>query len=294
MRSALAAAFSAALLASCAHGQINTPVAMTGCDHPTGWSDQVRAAADETWLYAQMAANAYEPPAAFLLGDRIVERERRGNDEIGFAYVIFERLSEEGEASSWIIAYRGTENSRRPLRDWIYGNLLGRQNARGIAVYRALREKLGKTAEISVTGHSLGGAIATHVSLCEPGVKSYIFNSSPRFWRCNGARIDNLRRSVVEMGEALFVVRGPMAEATQRYTAINCVQRGSSIYQHGMGLLARCLTDIAAWNDAGAKASLARNNLSWPPVDDPDVVQARRRACAAIAAARIDGPGLAG
>jgi len=281
MRSVVAAGLLSLALSACAHTQVNRPVPMTGCEHPTGWSTQVRETAVDTWLHAQMAANAYELPVAFDLGDQIVEHKRRANDGLGFAYVIFERRGANGAPSSWVIAYRGTENHRNPLQDWVFGNLLGLQNERGLAVYRALRAEVGDATDISVTGHSLGGGIATHVSLCEKGVRSYIFNSSPRFWQCGDEQIQNVRRSVVEKGEALFVVRGPMAEATQRYTAINCVQRGSAVYQHGMGLLARCLTDIAAWEDEAAKASLTLNNMPWPPTDQPRIVEARRRACVA-------------
>ena len=224
-----------------------------------------------------MATNAYEKPE-FDLGERISEHQRSPNDGIGFAYVIYERRARNGP-SSWVIAYRGTENDKDPLIDWVQGNLLGRQNARGLKVYRDLRAKVGKDAVISVTGHSLGGGIATYVSLCEVGVNSYIFNSSPRFWRCSRKWIKNMRYSIVETGEILRIARGPLAEATQRYTQLNCARTGNSIDQHDVGGLARCLTDIAAWGDEDAKASLSRNGFPWPTAVKDDVVAARRKAC---------------
>ena len=278
MKRLIAIAAVALALGSCAHGQRSTHTPMTGCDHPTGWSDQTRNTAKETWLHAQMAANAYKKPVTFDLGEQISEHQRGKNDDIGFAYVIYERRAESGP-SSWVIAYRGTENDKDPLVDWVQGNLLGRQNKRGLKVYRDLRAKVGADATISVTGHSLGGGIATYVSMCEPGVNSYIFNASPRFWRCSREWIKNMRYSVVETGEILRIARGPLAEPTQRYTQLNCVRTGNSIDQHDMGKLARCLTDIAAWGDDDAKASLSRNQIAWPVAVKAEVVAARRRAC---------------
>ena len=281
MRRALAAAAAAIGLTGCVHGpQANTAVPLTGCNHETGWSDQVRATAGETWLFAQMAANAYDPPVPFDLGPGIEEFERRDNDDLGFAYVIYERKARGGGPSSWVIAFRGTENHENPLVDWWYGNLLGRQNARGLAVYRALRSRVGDDA-ISVTGHSLGGGIASHVSLCEAGVDTYVFNSSPRFRRCDGQWIPNRRWSVVEKGEVLKAGRVFLPEATQTYTSINCTRTGNPIYQHGMPLLASCLTSLAAWAepDGAARASLTRNAIPWPPAEDAAIVEARRAAC---------------
>lgn len=283
MRRALTAAAMVLGLSACAHGQTNNPVTLTGCDHETGWSHQVRETAGETWLFAQMAANAYDPPAPFDLGPDIHEFERRDNDDIGFAYAIFERRAPSGGPSAWVIAYRGTENHENPLVDWWHGNLLGRQNARGLAVYDSLRARVGD-APIAVTGHSLGGGIASHVSTCRAGVDTYVFNSSPRFRRCRGDWIENDRWSVVEKGEALKAGRVFLPEATQKYTSINCTRTGGPVYQHGMPLLASCLTGLAAWADpdGAARASLTRNAIPWPVAEDEGIVAARRRACRGV------------
>lgn len=281
MRRAWAIAALALGAAGCATtGQINTPVVQTGCDHPTGWSDQIRATAGETWLFAQMAANAYRGPPPFDLGPDIREDERRDNDGVGFAYAIYERRSAAGGPSSWVIAFRGTENDRDPLVDWVHGNLLGRQNARGLAVYDALRARVGSDA-IAVTGHSLGGGIASHVSMCRAGVDTYVFNTSPRFRRCDGQWIANRRWSVVEKGEALKAGRVFLPEATQKYTSINCTRTGGPIRQHGIAPLAACLTGLAAWAEppGAARASLTRNAIPWPVADDEGIIRARRAAC---------------
>ena len=280
MRRALTATALALGLTGCAHTQTNNPVTMTGCDHETGWSDQVRDTAGATWLYAQMAANAYAGPPPFDLGPGIREVERQDNDDIGFAYAIFEQTPAAGGPSSWTIAFRGTENHEKPLVDWFHGNLLGRQNPRGLAVYDALRARVGDEP-IAVTGHSLGGAIASYVSTCREGADTYVFNSSPRFRRCGGEWISNRRWSVVERGEALKAARVFLPEATQTYTSLNCTRTGGPISQHGMALLASCLTRLAAWAgpDTAARASLTRNAIPWPVAEDERIVTARRAAC---------------
>lgn len=250
-------------LGGCAHGpargQVDTPVTLTNCDHPSGWCDQIRQTAGQTWRYAQMSANAYDTPV-YDLGPEVREIERQDNDAIGYAYVVFERRP-AGGTPEWVIAFRGTEN-HNPV-DWVNGNLLGRQNRRGLATYDTLRQRLGAEAKISVTGHSLGGGIATYVSLCRANTDSYIFNSSPRFRDCR-PRAENKRQSVVERGEFLKVGRLFGNEATQTYTSVNCVRGTAPIRQHGIASLADCLARAAAWADPAARASLIRNTIALP------------------------------
>lgn len=274
----LVSAFAALSLAGCATVQVNRDIVLTGCDHESGWSDQVRAVAAESWLNAQMAANSYqcERPVPFRLPSGVTRTECEGNDIAGMAYAVFERPDPAGGAPVRTLSFRGTENDNPVtfFQDWVLGNLGGLQNPRGLDVL----DRLVASGDFDeVTGHSLGGGIATYVSLCREGLQSRVFNASPRFTRCNNAA--NPRDSVVEIGEALFVVRGPLPEADQTYTAINCLQTGSSIYQHGMPLLARCLTEIAAYSDPAALDSLTQNGFDWPIAHDPATVARRRTAC---------------
>lgn len=261
MKPLIAAAGLVALLTlgGCSHGQINTVTPLTGCTHPSGWCDQIRTTAEETWLHAQMAANAYRTPP-FDLGPDVQEIDRRDNDAIGYAYVVFVLRRPQGP-TEWVIAFRGTENDT--LLDWWNGNLLARQNRRGLATYDDLRRRLGPDARISVTGHSLGGGIATYVSLCRENTPSFIFNSSPRFHDCR-PRAENIRQSVVERGEVLKALRVFGAEATQTYTSVNCARGLRPVSQHNIAPLALCLTAGAAWNSPEARASLTRNNAPFP------------------------------
>jgi hypothetical protein len=247
--------------------------------HPSGWDKYVRVTAFETYTYAQMATNAYLTPqcvlgtapnsceadykkkAKFYLGSKIVALEAQDNDDIGFAYAVFARR-EAGRTREIIIAYRGTEN----FADWWHGNLLFTQNHRGLELYRKWKKKaeaMGDNVKVSVTGHSLGGAIATYVSLVEKGANCYVFNASPRFRREATPVPDNHRVSVVEYGEVNKALRVFGRSPTQTYLSIGC-SRGNAIKQHSMRALAECLTAAAAWEHPQARSSLVRNGIELP------------------------------
>ena len=234
---------------------------LTGLDHPSGWADQIRSAAVEAYPYAQMSNNAYADSSAYDLGPEFTNCENVPNDRLGFAYSTCERR-EAGRLAEVIIAFRGTEGFIS--KDMLCGNLLACQNKEGLRVFDQVRAMHDPNVQVNVTGHSLGGGIATHVSLQRPNVKSYIFNASPRF-RAHGPIPDNRRLSIVERGEVLKVLRGPGREAPQTYISINCTPGFGPIRQHSIRRLADCLTQIAAWQDSGARASLARNpSIAWP------------------------------
>ncbi|HZF96075.1 MAG TPA: hypothetical protein VEZ20_14530 [Allosphingosinicella sp.] len=254
----IAAAALLALSSGCTYWQ---KTELTGRNHPSGWADQIRIAAVEAYPYAQMSNNAYSDGERYDLGPDYSNPQNVPNDEIGFAYSVFERRG-AGQLAEVIIAFRGTEGLLG--RDMPHGNLLARQNPRGLAAYDRIRAATDPQVAVNVTGHSLGGGIATHVSLQRPNVKSYIFNASPRF-RANGTIPANRRLSIVERGELLKIFRAPGREAPQTYISINCTPGFAPVSQHSIRQLADCLTRIAAWQDGGARASLERNaSIGWP------------------------------
>ena len=265
-------------------------VTLAGCaghrgtflEHPTGgWNSETVATAQETWLYAQLSNNAYQPvpppardtrkqpPFVYVLPPDVREISRVSQDYYDLQYFLYQR-DRPGLEPEMIMAFRGTQFTH--WRDWWQGNLLGSQNLVAAGAFDVLRERYGGRP-FSVTGHSLGGGIATYISVNRPGVRSYIFNSSPRFWRDTPGDPDETveaelarRRSVVEFGEVLRIVRGPATEATQVYTSVGCTTGHDAIEQHSISRLATCLTFIAAYVDPLARKSICDNNLGdhWP------------------------------
>lgn len=254
--------------------------------HSTGgWNAESVRTAKVSWLYAQLSNNAYEwhvgeegpdrksnppsdPPFLYVLPQGVAKIDHGSQPYYGLQYVVYERTSPEG-TKELILAFRGTQFSH--LNDWWQGNVLGSQNFVGIGLYDVWRERRPDQA-ITVTGHSLGGGISTHISLNRPAVRSIVFNTSPRFWRDTARTSESVeeqqarRRSVVEFGEILKVLRMPGSEATQLYTSLGCTTGHDAIEQHSISRLATCLTFIAAYDDPIARQSICDNGLLayWP------------------------------
>ena len=255
------------LLGACTTTGIHGRPDLTYDDHPSGWALEIRQAAERAYPYAQMSTNAYDDDGErFDLGPRIATIANVPNDSKGFAYSLFRRHDEAGVPREIVIAFRGTEFTH--LNDWIHGNLLDTQNRRGLRLFERLDNE---GLPVTLTGHSLGGGIATHVSLNAGPADAYVFNSSPRF-RSNGRPRPNRRLSIVEFGEVLKLPRMFSPEPTQTYISINCTRGPDFIKGHKMRRLAACLTRIAAWGDMEARRSLERNNLAFPAglrLEDP-------------------------
>jgi pimeloyl-ACP methyl ester carboxylesterase len=247
-----------ALLAAapaCTHWQ---QMPITNREHPSGWGDEIREAGVEAYLYAMMSNNAYDDSSRFDLGPDIITVTNDASDPSGFAYSVFERRG-NGQLLETVIAFRGTELG---FLDIWRGSITAEQNSRGLALYDRIKAAAGNSP-VNVTGHSLGGGIATQVSLQRENVRSYIFNASPRFNR-RGPIPENRRLSIVERGEVLKLLRIPGREAPQEYISINCIPGFNPIQQHSIRLLAECLTRMAAWHDPAARAALDRNSIAWP------------------------------
>jgi hypothetical protein len=242
----------AAALAGCT---FNQHLPQTGVDHVSGWSNEVRKTAAEAFLYAQLATNVYDDPSEmFRLDPSIVRVAFQADDRFGYGYAFYRRPIAGGEEK--ILVFRGTDFSQG--RDWIHGNIAAYQNILGLQTFRRLRDKYKRDGDWVVAGHSLGGGIATYVSMIEPNVRSYAFNSSPRF-RAPPTIQDNRRNSIVEYGEVLKATRIFGREAPQLYTSIGCTSGINVIRQHKMRLLAECLTQIGAYESQEAQRSLILN-----------------------------------
>ncbi len=226
-------------------------IALTECDHPSGWCKEIRVLAAHSWKYAQLCKNVYNKAFTYQISDYFEEIQQYENREIGFYAALF-RDKSSGE---YTLAFRGTDEPK----DFRKGNnpFNLKQQAYALKIYDEIIQKYNPT-KMCVAGHSLGGALATHVSLNREKVKSYSFNGSPVFK--NDLDFENLRYSIVETGEILKIVRMMGRKATQEYTSIGC-SKGGPIKQHDMQRLATCLTRIATAEDPEALKSLAKNNI---------------------------------
>lgn len=239
-------------------------VSLTGRKHPSGWSDQIRELAGHSWLPAQLAFNVYKEQPEFDVSARyhlIRDFEERKID-------FFASLYKENDKENYILAFRGTDS----LADFEAGNnpFFQGQNEYALTVYDQVLASYSPK-EITVVGHSLGGAIAIHVSLNRANVKAYTFNGSPVF-HSDGVPFENERYSIVEYGEVLKIGRFFGREATQLYTSIGCTNEKNPFPQHAMKLLASCLTKIAS--DAERTSSLGAHRdqigMDLPPVAKRD------------------------
>jgi len=255
------------------------------CAGPGGWCPEARAVAGASWQYAQMAQNAYweealvsddERDRLFVLPSELKERFASIDDRTGFAYSLFDRF-EGDRLAEVVLVFRGTEGPK----DWFYGNLLGQQGPRGLYIYRKVRADLDQAgyADVPLTlaGHSLGGRIASHVLkklAREDGplpatLSSYIFNPSVRAAELRRDRGDGgpVRIAISETGDVAAISRMiPFDDDWDGYV-IDCKPGLSPIGQHYMRGLASCLTWIAARDDADAKISVERNELTAPPIE---------------------------
>ncbi|TDX95479.1 alpha/beta hydrolase family protein [Chryseobacterium daecheongense] len=225
---------------------------LTECDHPSGWCKEIRDISDKSWKYAQLSKNVYNKPFQFNLDQYFEKVEDFENKEMDF----YATLYKDKLTGMYVFVFRGTDS----LKDFSTGNnpVNQKQNKYGLEIFDQCRSKYN-FKECVVTGHSLGGGIATHISLNREAATAYTFNRSPVFR--NKKNIKNNRYTIVENGEILKAARLFGREPNQLYTSIGC-SKGNPIKQHDMKNLAECLTKIAAFENSEAKESLTLNHIS--------------------------------
>ncbi|UYV15236.1 alpha/beta hydrolase [Porphyrobacter sp. ULC335] len=243
---------------------------------PGGWCGFVRDAAVEAWPYAVASTNAYTgDDDLFAKPGRVLQRIEHlpiapEDADKGFSYELFNQYApgSGGDAArkpvARVLAFRGTD--LKGLSDIFFGTLRGDQIALALRYFNAERARLGDDLPWVVTGHSLGGALATEVSDAHPEVRAFMFNTSP-FYR-NEVRANALRRTVFnERGEFLRrFARNDEPPAANVFT-INCEPRKNAIVKHKVRPLADCITWIAAYASTDAQAVVSANGIAKPLVE---------------------------
>lgn len=239
---------------------------------PGGWCDFVREGAVEAYPYAIAATQAYtgDDDVYTDIGSKLRPVERlpivKKYEDKGFGYQLFEQF-ENADSSlpkARILAFRGTDFDG--LTDIFYGTLRNDQIEIAVRTFEAEAVRFNDDVPWIVTGHSLGGALATEVSIKYPEVRAYMFNTSPFY---GGEDMQNdMRRTVLnERGEVLRRFRKFDAAPAADLFTVNCSPQKGTFYKHKIRPLADCITWIAAYEDEEAGRIVAANAVRKPMVE---------------------------
>lgn len=243
---------------------------------PGGWCSFVREGAVEAYPYAIASLQAYVGDSDLYEGDiprleplgalPIDERAKRK----GFGYVLFNQYArgssgqEDRQPIARILAFRGTDFDG--FTDIFYGSLRNDQIDLAVEAFAAESARFEDGVPWVVAGHSLGGALATEVSVANPEVRAFMFNTSPFYG--GDAMSNDVQRTVFnERGELLRrFAKFKISPAAEVFT-INCGPGNNTFTKHRIRLLADCLTWIAAYSDEDALDFVKAQEIERPMVE---------------------------
>ncbi|MEP2139707.1 MAG: hypothetical protein ABJ311_14995 [Erythrobacter sp.] len=247
-----------------------------------GWCSFISAAAKEAYPYAVAATNAYTgdddvyvlPPNS---EDWLKPLERLDiapeDAGKGFDYQIFEQTKvasgPEGTITRklMVIAFRGTDPA---FNDIWHGTVKNTQINLAVDYFAREKARFPSNLPWVATGHSLGGALATEVSVANPDVTAWSFNLSP-FYRGTAEANSSKRNVINERGEILEGFRKNKPASGSNIFQVNCRPQKKRFKKHSIRTVGDCLIWIAAYRDKAAFALIEANKHTKYPVNKPEV-----------------------
>ena len=254
------------LLTLCACGTKDVHVCEIENSRHVGECAQI---ANEAYLYALLSVNSYEKEenSPFILPENIRE-VRHADSEVSkpspnyvdskvydngsFQAKVFEIRSSSAEDGSdapfeVVIAYRGTE--KFPIADLVDGSITHNHRVKAVRLYEEIKEKYRHTnTKISLTGHSLGGALALEVvyTYRDDDIRAYVFNPSYQLTLLKKYHRLPKDRQVYSLEEIYDQIVGPLRAITTNPKGLkiykfdyekNPLADGHSRFSMALGLL---------------------------------------------------------
>lgn len=238
------------------------------------------ALAVQNFAYSAMANNVYRTPDSKPIFEiphwHYLSRYESNS---GLSVDVYGSSSTIDASSEIAVAFRGTDFTS--LEDW-GANLALLQPKQYREAYSLIQMIKNKHPDVlvTVTGHSLGGAIALNISLRIEGVNVVAFNSSPRAFFGHTRDLPNRRVHLYEVGEILNLLSGPWL----RFRLPNSTLYGnynfldyklstvSPVPEHGIYEMTRGLLVIAMANgsEAARKMFIANIDVAQAMKVDPE------------------------